>query len=281
MSLNATQTTICFLDLPAELRITIYSLCFGYEETILPRWAPGQSPRAIAILRTSRKIHAEAWPILYAQTTIVLKGIDIYRPAFPQLIDEHMRNPAGRMAIRELVILDPRIIPYRYQAEQLPIRRCHTDWTFDLLRHLPGVRIVTITDVCPIPVHISDSEPAECVVKFRAIKHYLELQLAKTLTAFPKDELHGRSNLTVLATARVILIRERSAHLTLEEDVLEVGTTRHSQEIREEHLIKAQLYPSAEASPVDDEAVRTACSIFQLEGLRSPGDWFPVRCIQY
>jgi hypothetical protein len=278
MTSNVVRATTPFLDLPAELRIAIYSLCFGYEETILPRWAAGQAPRGTAILRTCRRIHAEAWPMFYAQTTIVLKGNDISRPSFPQTMDEHMKNPAGRMAIRELVILDPRIIPYRYPADQLPVRRRKSDWTFDFLRHLPGVRIVSITDVSPIPIHIGPGA-TERVEKFRAIKHYLELQLAKTLTAFTKDDLKCRPSLAVYATARVVLIQVRYEELPSEANGLELGTTRHYQEVREEHLVKAQLYPSVEASPPDDKAIHTARCMFELETLRSEGGWFPVRCM--
>ena len=86
------------LELPPELRLNIYSLCFGYEETALPRWPHGRAPRGTALLRTCRTIYTEAHPIFYAQTNVVLNGMGIQ--PFPSTIDRYLRDPQARRLLR-------------------------------------------------------------------------------------------------------------------------------------------------------------------------------------
>ena len=96
-----------FLQLPAEIRNQIYGLCLLVDGTINPYPAPsydraivpqGQSKPLVALLRVSKRVNAEARPILYGRNTwhLNLNCVDIgpHQAAFKrQPLWDSMNDP--------------------------------------------------------------------------------------------------------------------------------------------------------------------------------------------
>ncbi|KAI4221762.1 MAG: hypothetical protein L6R36_006656 [Xanthoria steineri] len=96
-----------FLQLPAEIRNQIYGLCLVVDGTINPYPAPsydrpivtkGQSKPLVVLLRVSKRVNAEARPILYGRNTwhLNLKCVDVglHQAAFKrQPLWENINSP--------------------------------------------------------------------------------------------------------------------------------------------------------------------------------------------
>ena len=200
--MNNLRTRSSLLDLPAELRLMIYPLCFDHEEPSLPRWPHGHPPRGIPLLRTCRLIYADARPFFYEQTAIVLH--EKHMNNFPASINEHIQGTRTRNSLCELVIVEPRVIPYRFQ--QFPPTNGRPRWNFKILNHLPAVKVVTITDVAPIPI-ILRRDDVTCSKAMCALEHYIAYRLQTSLAVFNQRSLKNHKHVRILASARIAVTR--------------------------------------------------------------------------
>lgn len=264
------------LYLPVELRLSIYSLCFGHEETALPRWAHGQAPRGVALLRTCRTVYNEAWPIFYSQTTIVLNGKGIQ--PFPATIDRHFGSADARTWLRQLAILEPRAMPYRYPQDRFPPRKLITDWNFDILRHLPNVRAVTISDITPIPIHVLCSE---CCSKIAlALEQYICLQMSQTMLAFSKSGIQNFPSVTIFASARITFVGSLCFCDASESTECKWRPLEPKAGCSREVEAKTQLHPPVEQVAISSDNELTARQVLLRHvHYDDDKDWFPVRCI--
>jgi hypothetical protein len=267
-----------FLGFPTEIRLQIYSYCFGFEETALPRWGHGQPPRCAALLRTCRQVYAEARAILYNQTTIVINGKGIH-PS-PTTIDRHIGGAEGRLWLRHLVIVEPRAMPYRYAPGVFSKRRRIADWNFSILRHFPSVRMITLTDPGPIPIRLSADD--KCEKSLFALETFLCLQLAQALGALDVCDL--RPEVAVFASARITFVNSEGKSGPGYSNSVVVHQRQCKWALRSpqigcagEVVAKVRLHPASNMRALEESDATIAQLI--LSRHIHADDWFPVRCV--
>lgn len=274
---QARSGRVSFLDLPAELRLKVYSDLFGFEETTLPRWGINQPPRTIQLLKTCRQIHDEARPVFYRQTSLVINGNKVL--PFPDTIIRHMGGTNLLSCIRELTLIEPRAMPYRYVHLK---KRIRIDFRFDLLRFLPGVRTVNITDHAPIPLHLIKNDP-HCEFIMAAIEGAMRRRLVRMTELLGDTSIKDYPAVNIFATARISF--DRAAYpafdpISLEDEMLQLHRCKWQKpnpgySCSGEVLAKVKLYPSRDlvaVKPVDMDSARYVITRHQHDDA-----WFPVR----
>ncbi|KIW00258.1 uncharacterized protein PV09_08148 [Verruconis gallopava] len=283
---RALRPRLSLLELPVELRLQIYSYSFGYEETALPRWGYGQPSRSVALLRTCRQIYTESRHILYNQTTLLLTGRSLH--PLPGTVDKHF-GTMGRTWLRNLIIIEPRAIPYRYSFGVFPTRISATDWDFSILRHFPAVRGVEITDTGPIPLRLLLGESCEKMVQ--AVEQFIRSQLSQTLQAFSvTGGAEKYPEVSIFASTRLWFTCpevQQDSHDQTDAELVDLDDSNNttcnwysimrSKPLVRESVLRVKLHPVSEDATVNAEDYRLAKRII-LRHMRMDS-WFPVRSI--
>jgi hypothetical protein len=258
------------LTVPVELRLQIYSVCFGYEETALPRWQYGKM-RNVALLSTCRTIYKEAMPVFYSQTTLVLNSWQLL--PFPTTIDRYMRGGRTRELLREVLIHDPLAMSYMYTPHSLPRKQRAKEWSIGLLtRHLPNLRTLTISDITPILIHVSCAR--SWIVRLSAAEQYIRQQLSQTLDLVNAKGIQRHAKLSVFASARLQARRIGCPNHNVDHQC-EWPLAEPKPNEMGEVVITVQLHPWPDQCSITADDRRLACDMFMRASIRDPQ--FPVR----
>ena len=140
--------SLCFLDLPREIRDEIYSLLFVSESPMYPSKHRARVADQIALLRTNRKIYSEAVEVLYGKNTFQIRGEP--RWAAPEFL--HLLNCGYRDGFLQSPHRNPgfgKVCLARYNLRKLhiPSHGISLDrlkQLFSLLKHFPKLEYLQV-----------------------------------------------------------------------------------------------------------------------------------------